>query len=318
MLHDGTHGDGVCHMLFSRWPRRLGFGAWATHSEVAYATAEKPEGPYTFRSVALPARGAEFWDGHVTHNPCVMQHQGKFYLYYTGNHGPVTWQKDAVSKNSEDWWIHRNNQRIGVAVANNPAGPWKRSDKPLLDVGPEFGQGIIGVPCVTQRPQGDFLMVYKTLAPGPGRLGGGVFHYPALSKSPLGPFTRHPKPMVDKSKVFKKHFNFHIDDHVEWFQGDRYYAIVKDHEAPYFTEHGMCLYLLESSDGLDWRLSNHQLVTKFELMWDDGSAQKFSRLEMPKLYFENGKPRVLFLAALPSDEPEEHSFNVAIPLRDTQ
>ena len=26
-----------------------------------------------------------------------------------------------------------------------------------------------------------------------------------------------------------KFYLFHIDDHFEWFQGDRYYAIMKDH-----------------------------------------------------------------------------------------
>jgi hypothetical protein len=304
--------DGVCHMLFSRWPRPLGFDAWATHSEIAYATAEKPEGPYTFRHVALPARGASFWDGHVTHNPCVIEHEGKFYLYYTGNHGPASWKPDAAPGKA-DWWVHRNHQRVGVAVADHPAGPWQRSDKPLLDV-PEYGNGVTGVPCVTKRPGGGFLMVYKTLAPGPGRFGGGVFHYPAVASHPMGPFMRHPEPMVDKRKIFHRHFDFHIDDHFEWYQDDRYYAIVKDHDAPFLTPHGRCLYLLESFDGLKWSVSNHALVTRFRLTWDDGSVQQFERLEMPKLYLEGGKPKVLFLAARPAGDPAAASFNIAVPL----
>jgi hypothetical protein len=308
--------DGICHMLFSRWPRTLGFDAWATHSEIAYATATSPAGPYTFRHVALPARGAKFWDGHVTHNPCAIEHHGKFYLYYTGNHGPETWKPD-MTPGQPDWWVHRNNQRIGVAVADHPAGPWKRMDKPLLDV-PEFGQGIIGVPCVTKRPDGGFLLVYKTLAPGPGRFGGGVFHYPALADNPLGPFKKHAEPLVDKRKVFNRHFDFHIDDHVEWYQHDRYYAIVKDHDEPFLTPHGRCLYLLESANGLDWAPSRHALVTPFKLTWDDGASESFDRLEMPKLHFENGQPRVLFLAARVADNPGKPSFNVAIPLGDFQ
>ena len=304
--------DGVCHMMFSRWPRALGFDAWATHSEIAYATAPRPEGPYTFRHAALPARGARYWDGHVTHNPCVIAHGGKFYLYYTGNHGPDTWKPDA-NPTQEGWWVHRNHQRVGVAVADHPSGPWKRSDRPLLDV-PEYGQGIIGVPCVAARPGGGWLMVYKTLAPGPGRFGGGVFNYPAVADHPLGPFRKHAVPMVDKRKVFDRHFDFHIDDHVEFFCGDRYYAIVKDHDAPFLTPHGRCLYLLESPDGLAWERSKHLLVTAFQLDWDDGSTQHFERLEMPKLHFENGKPRVLFLAARTAGDPAAVSFNIAVPL----
>lgn len=305
--------DGVCHMYFSRWPLVLGHLSWVSHSEVAYATAPQPEGPFTFRSVALPARGAYYWDGHMTHNPCVIAHDGKFYLYYTGNHGPDDWRPN-IKASETDWWVHRNHQRIGVAVADHPAGPWTRFDKPLIDVG-EYGQGIIGVPCVTPRPDGGFLLVYKTLAPGKGNFGGGVFHYPAVAQSPLGPFIRHSRPMVDKSKIFNRHFDFHIDDHVEWFQGDRYYAIVKDHDAPYLTEYGKCLYLMESADGLDWQISTNPLVTQFALDWEGGVHQQFERLEMPKLFLEKGHPRVLYLAALPSDDKTEHSFNIAVPLR---
>jgi len=305
--------DGVCHMYFSRWPLALGHRSWVSHSEIAYATAARPEGPFTFHSVALPARGAGNWDGHMTHNPCVIAHQGKFYLYYTGSHGLDTWRPDkAVSET--DLWVHRSHQRIGVAVADHPAGPWTRFDKPLLDT-PEYGQGIIGVPCVTARPDGSFLLVYKTLAPGEGKFGGGVFHYPAVAATPLGPFVRHPRPMVDKTKIFHRHFDFHIDDHVEWYQGDRYYAIVKDHDAPYLTEYGKCLYLMESPDGLDWHTAAHPLVTQFALDWDDGTHQQFERLEMPKLFLEKGRPRVLYLAALPAGEAAEHSFNIAVPLR---
>lgn len=305
--------DGVCHMYFSRWPLALGHLSWVSHSEIAYATAPQPEGPFTFRSVALPARGAGYWDGHMTHNPCVIAAGGKFYLYYTGNHGADTWRPN-LKVSDADWWVHRNHQRIGVAVADHPAGPWTRFDKPLLDT-PEYGQGIIGVPCVTPRPDGGFLLVYKTLAPGPGNFGGGVFHYPTTAPTPLGPFVRYPKPMVDKSTIFHRHFDFHIDDHVEWYQGDRYYAIVKDHDAPYLTQYGRCLYLMESPNGLDWHISPDPLVTEFALNWDDGTHETFERLEMPKLFLEKGRPRVLYLAALPSDDPTEHSFNIAVPLR---
>jgi hypothetical protein len=157
-------------------------------------------------------------------------------------------------------------------------------------------------------------MVYKTLAPGPGRFGGGVVHYPATSDDPLGPFKRHPVQMVDKGKVFKRHFEFHIDDHVEWYQDGRYYAIVKDHDAPYLTEHGRCLYLIESADGLQWGPSKHALVMPFRLTWEDGRTESFERLEMPKLHIEDGRPRVLFLAARRAGKPDAPSYNVAIPL----
>jgi hypothetical protein len=152
--------------------------------------------------------------------------------------------------------------------------------------------------------------------PGEGKFGGGVFHYPSISDSPLGPFNKIERPLVNKNEVFPgDFFNFHIDDHEEWFQNDRYYAIVKDHDAPFLTEHENILHLLESKDGINWERSAHSFVKDRKIVWDDGTIQDFTRLEMPKIFMEEGKPKVLFLAGLPSDDPEEHSFNIAIPLK---
>lgn len=308
--------DGVCHLLYSRWPRALGFDAWATHAEIAWATADRPSGPYRPRGAVFRGAGGDAWDAHSVYNTCLLAHGGRFYLYYTGNRGPDSWRPDrAITTRDEAWWTQRNRQRVGVAVADHPSGPWRRSDKPLLDVGEETGWGIIATPNVCARPDGGFLMVYKTLAPGAGRIGGGVFHYVALADNPLGPFRRHPVPMVDKRRLVHAGPapTFHIDDHVEWRQGDRYYAIVKDHNPPHLTEYGKALLLLQSIDGLDWRLARHPLVSRFALAWDDGGADAFDRLEMPKLYFERGRPHTLFLAALPKGGKQ--SYLLAIPLK---
>lgn len=307
--------DGVCHLLYSRWPVALGYDAWATHAELAWATATSPEGPYRPRRAVLTARGAGYWDGHSVYNTCLMQHNGNIYLYYTGNRGPANWRPDrAPDMADEAWWAQRNNQRIGVAVADRPEGPWRRMDRPLLDTGSDTGHGIIAVPNVLARPRDGFLLYYKTLAPGPGRFGGGVVHYPAFGASPLGPFRRCGPQMIDKQRILhtRTHFNFHIDDHFEWIQDGRYYGIVKDHDSPFMTRYGRSLLLIESADGISWHLARHALVKDFTVRWEDGVTQAFERLEMPKLHLESGRPKTLFLAAkAPGPEP---SFILSIPL----
>ncbi len=85
----------------------------------------------------------------------------------------------------------------------------------------------------------------------------------------------------------------------------------KDHGEG-FTEHVPALVLFESQDGLDWHLASNPLVMPFQITWQDGETQNFDRLEMPKVYIEDGRARVLFLAAKPVGE--EHSFSVAVPL----
>jgi hypothetical protein len=53
-------------------------------------------------------------------------------------------------------------------------------------------------------------------------------------------------------------------------------------------------------------------VKDFSITWDDGATEQFERLEMPKLHLENGRPKTLFLAALP--QGAKRSFLVALPL----
>ena len=38
--------DGMFHLFYSRWPKKLGFNAWLTHSAVAHATSKNPLGPW--------------------------------------------------------------------------------------------------------------------------------------------------------------------------------------------------------------------------------------------------------------------------------
>src|SRR5579871_6545066 len=111
---------GTCHLFYSRWPQHLGFYAWVSHSEIAHAVADNPQGPYRAKDVALPPRGKEFWDGLCTHDPTVMRFGSKYYLYYMGNTADHYMGDHPDPKvMDQQRWAHRNNQRIGVAVADD-------------------------------------------------------------------------------------------------------------------------------------------------------------------------------------------------------
>ncbi len=297
--------DGKCHLFYSRWPRALGHVAWVTHSEIAHAVADTPFGPFKHVDVVLPARGKEFWDGLCTHNPTVIRANGKYYLYYMGNTG------DGIVQHPLNW-IHRNNQRIGVAVADSPNGPWQRFDKPVLDASADTNAWdalMVSNPSVCQRPDGGFLMVYKAVAKKTkGPFGGPVSHMVAMSDSPTGPFVKKPDLIFGKTGVA-----FAAEDPFIWFDADRYRAIVKDNSGN-FTGRGYSLALFESADGIDWKQSPHVLVTTPEITWADGRKQKLAALERPQLYFENGKPVALFCAAADHNN-RDGSFNIQIPLK---
>jgi len=294
--------DGKCHLYYSRWPRKLGHNAWVTHSEVAHAVGETPLGLFAHRDVALAARGKEFWDGLCTHNPNVHKFGNKYYLYYMGNTG------DGVASKALNF-VHRNNQRVGVAVADSPEGPWQRFDKPLIEPTPGFIDALCATnPTVTERHGGGYMMVYKAVDnKGKPPFGGPVLHAVATSDSPTGPFTKHPKPVFVKEGV-----TFAAEDPFIWTSSGRYWAIVKDN-AGHFTGSGKSTALFESEDGLDWRLAKHPLVATTEITWEDGRRQKLNSLERPQLYFEDGRPVVLMFA-VDENNKREHSFNVRMPL----
>lgn len=128
--------DGLFHLFYSIWPKRLGW-AWVTNSLVAHAISESQYGPFEHQDFALPRRNADYWDGLCTHNPTIHKFGKKYYLYYMGNTGNdinPNGENKAIEKLN---WVHRNNQRIGVAIADNPNGPWTRFDKPVIDVSPD-------------------------------------------------------------------------------------------------------------------------------------------------------------------------------------
>ncbi|MBK1875940.1 glycoside hydrolase family 2 TIM barrel-domain containing protein [Pelagicoccus mobilis] len=302
--------DGLYHMFYSRWKKDLGW-AWVTHSEVAHAVSESPFGPFTFKDVTLPLRGAEFWDGLCTHNPTIHKFDGKYYLYYMGNTG------DGINPcepgKLEYNWVHRNNQRIGVAVADDPNGPWERFDEPLIDASTDknaLDALLANNPSITKRPDGGYLMVYKAVGKKIDRVSGGpVVHCVATSDRPTGPFKKYDKPVFTA-----KGTDFPAEDPFIWYQDGKYRAIVKDMHGA-FTSAGRALVLFDSEDGFDWDLASNPLVSTLQIEWENGEVQELEHLERPQLYMEDGKPVALFCAADTRDDNNVlHSFNVHIPV----
>ena len=296
--------DRKYHLFYSRWSKKLGMAAWVTHSEIAHAVSESPFGPFKFKDISLPVRGANYWDGMVTHNPTIHFYNGKYYLYYMGNYG------DGNITSPELNWTHRNNQRIGVAIANDPNGPWQRFNQPLIDVSPDstaLDALMVSNPSVTQMRDGRFLMVYKGVAKKkPLPFGGPVVHLTAIADRPEGPFVKQNKPIFTAKNV-----DFPAEDPYVWYQDNCYYAIVKDMKGA-FTNAGRSLVLFYSLNGLDWKLAKQPLVSDLNIHWADGTTQKLEALERPQLFFENGKLVALLCAV---NETPDHSYNVQIPVR---
>lgn len=289
--------DGVFHMLFSRWPLASGHHAWVTQSEVAYATASSLMGPYTFSHVVLRGSGHGRWDGDVVHNPTVLEHDGRYYMYYMGNYG------------NGEYWDHRNHQRIGAAWADHPAGPWQRLEQPVVNISPgAWDHLMVSNPIVARGPDGRFIMVYKGVSDGPLPAGGAVVCGVAAASHPLGPFEKIAGPIMVNPEHDRS-----VEDPYIWVQDGRFYAIVKDFQG-YFTRTGASsLALFESADGIDWKPAESPLALRKEIAWENGTVEAVAALERPYIWFDGGRPAALLCAAA-FDEERQRTANIIIPL----
>lgn len=106
---------GRIYLYASCWREESVFpDGYMENSEIVLATASDPLSPFELVSPLLGKRDTAYFDGMMTHNPFLLPHNGKFYLFYIGC--------------PDGKWDSR---AIGVAVAEHPTGPWKRPDKPL-------------------------------------------------------------------------------------------------------------------------------------------------------------------------------------------
>ncbi|WP_211324151.1 family 43 glycosylhydrolase [Echinicola strongylocentroti] len=306
--------DGKYHAIYSRWPKSRGHHGWVTHSEIAHAVSDKLTGPYEFRNVVLPARGKQYWDGDCTHNPHVMEHEGKYYLYYMGNKGSGYWDDTSPDRmpsisEDEEWWVNRNNQRIGLAIADDLNGEWKRFDQPLINV--VEGRRMVSTPVVSKRLDGQFLMTYKYVKDDGSERGGKVVHVTAVSREPEGPFVDTDIPFITHPTA-----SFAIDDHLEWVYNGNYYCLAKDSRGVWSDHPEGSTMLFESDDmGLDWQPAQNFLAIKAgKINWMDGTVTHTKRTaDMPKFYMEGGIPKAMIVAVLP--EESEDSYSVVLPLK---
>lgn len=293
--------DGLYYLYFSFWPKGGNFNMdWAIKSKIGYAVSTSPYGGFKYGGIAL--QGESGWDRDSVHNPAVIKYQGKYYLYHMGNYG------------NGEYWDHRNHQRIGVAVADDPRGPFRHCEKPVLDVTPgSFDSLMTSNPSVTQGPDGRFYMIYKAVHDNGQRpKGGAVICGMAVADHPEGPFRKLGKPIMVNPEN-----DWSVEDAFIWYEEGKFYSLVKDFHG-YFTKAGPGeVALFESEDAADWRPAQTPLAFRRQLHWEDGSTQPLFRMERPQMYIENGKPVALLCACMPLGQEDHitHTFNVQIPIR---
>lgn len=301
---------GKYHMFSSRWKREYGFGwNWCFNSEIVHSVSDTPEGPYEFQNVVLPRRGRQYFDGMNTHNTCIKEYNGKFYLYYMGctYGGDIPQSKDEINENyaMETW----NRKRIGLAVADDINGEFVRRDQPLLEPRDcsHWDCTITTNPTVAIMPDGKTYMIYKSRRSFGKPLQLGI----AVADTPDGEFKR-----LSENPILEfEDEDLHIEDPFFWYdkEKDKFCLITKDDCKNGSTgitgEWGSGFYA-ESKDGMEFSIPEQPTVYTRHVTWEDGRQTLQGNLERPCVLFdENGKPTHLFCASGYAESPYDFGDN---------
>jgi len=306
--------DGRFHMFASRWPKYLPMHpGWIIGSEIVRAVSDTPEGPYKFQEVVLPASGAEYWDGRMTHNPHIKKHNDTYILFYTGSTHPFPDVEPGESYDLKDsrCIVGRSNKRVGIAISNSVLGPWKRFDQPILPVRPgKYDSYLTSNPAPCIHEDGSVLLIYKSRRYegfSYGKMTIGI----AKAEHYEGPYR-----VVTESPVFPPD-KFHIEDPFIWQTENGYELIAKDMDGSACGEKYGGIHAV-SRDGLEWNIMQGVKAYSRKVVWDDGTEQIMGNLERPFLLFQDGKPTHLFAATADGAGGflnATNTWNMVIPLR---
>ena len=307
---------GKYHMFSSRWKKEYGFGwNWLFNSEIIHSVADSPEGPYVFQNVVLPRRGRQYFDGMNTHNTCIKEYNGKFYLYYMGTTygGEIPTQRDVRSEYCDETW---NRKRIGLAVADDINGEFVRRDTPLLEprTCDHWDCTVTTNPSVTIMPDGKTYMIYKSRCAYAKPLKLGI----AVADKPDGEFKR----LMENPILDFQNEDMHIEDPFLWYdeKKKKFCLIAKDdvkNGAYGITGEWGNGFYAESDDCIDFKIGDDPLVYSRKVTWSDGRVNVQGNMERPSVLFnEQGEPTHIFCASGdgPSYSFDDVSYIVCVKL----
>ncbi len=308
--------DGKYHMFVSRFPKSLPFHpGWMVASEIVHAISDTPEGPYKFSDIALPTRGAQYWDGRSTHNPRILEYQNKYYLIYMGSTHPFANPTyDLLTLDSPWCTVGRSNKRIGLAIADSPYGPWKRFDEPILKTKPNtFYSFLVSNPSPIIQEDGSVMMIFK----GRTYVGDDKFSDMALGMA-YAPSIEGPYTVLNNGQpIFQVDGQGEAEDPFLWKDSRGYHAIFKDHVAKFTGEKGGGV-MAHSPNGIQWTIDKDPKAYSRTVEWEDGKVEMQGQLERPFLLFENGKATHAFFATMNGAggfDNATQSWNMVIPIK---
>ncbi|WP_010134686.1 glycoside hydrolase family protein [Ochrovirga pacifica] len=293
--------EGKYHAYYARWKKEYEHKGWMTHCEIAHAVADAPQGPFEFVNVVLESKKQNGWDANNAHNPYAVVADGKIALYYIANDlGGLFQSSDTLVYPDQTWFdAHRmevrDRQRIGVALANNPNGPFVRSEKVVVAPDDVLFKKIAVNPAVIYKDK-----QYKMIVKGDDLKHKKPFRIQLVGNadSPEGPFEFHPEPVYAKAQT---------EDATLWYD-----TILKKYFMVCHVMGKRDLALFSSTNGKAWQEDKRSVFMKKEFVLTDGTVWKPKRVERPfVLTDKNGQPIMIYVAVYDKNV----NGNIAIPIQ---
>ena len=248
------------HLFASRWKKTRDFPeGYRKKSEIVRATSKSPLGPFKFQEVVIGKRDSSYWDSQMSHNPTIHKIGNEYVLFYIGS----------------DFTTYFNNsklllRRIGYASSKSITGPWKRSDKPIIDSESNNPAILIDNNKVKLLYRDAQLRVVL-----------------AESDKYNGVY----KTVNDNLSPTCKLEDFYL------FKADNQYHIVCEDNVGGLSGHERWGVHLFSVDGInDWKPYKPVVVYNHDIEFSDNTILKCSRRERPQLFIENGMITYLITA----------------------
>ncbi len=306
------------HMFASRWSKRLPMHpGWLLESEIVRAVSDRPEGPFQYQETVLGARGPQYWDGRMTHNPHITRQGGKWVLYYIGSTHPFEDVKEGEAVGLWDPRVitARANKRIGIAVADRITGPWTRFSAPVMTVRPDYEDNFfVSNPAPYVEEDGSVLMIYKYRTykkpPYEGLLHSSMRLGAARSERYDGEYSR-----IGKGRLFPEEVE--LEDPFVWKENGLYRMIAKDMHGNVCKEKYGGVYAWSES-GEQWNVVKGQTAYSRNVLWSDGQVRLMGNLDRPFILFEEGKARCIYFAVSDGTDSfmdASNTWNAAIPLK---
>ena len=183
----------------------------------------------------------------------------------------------------------------GYAEADAITGPWTRSEKMMSFSNP--------APLV--RPDGS-VYVFGRLSV---KIGDKYVRTAraAEATSYKGPYQNL---APEKENLFPN--NYELEDPTIWWANNQYNVICTDF-AGVATGRNKVGVQYYSKDGINYQLLTKEPINTNEITYDDGSKEKFKRVERPFAYVENGVVKAYFLGCM---TPDDKGVIVAHPVDD--